>query len=899
VACSKALFLALAVRKLLRVSRHDFPPDDIDSADHKLFTTAGRTLATKIRQLFRTFIKKFTASVLRNVETNKYVQVPDIFSANSGSISNNLRFCMSSGNFSVRQNSSSTQAGVSQVHNSMNLLSRLAHLTIVNAPLNRDGKQPRPRQLLASHYRVFCAADTPEGRSVGLLNHHTIFQMFSMGHDGHVIAQVLLGLPCVYPITAESLEAGGVAASGRIMVMVNGCFSAYTDDPELLVRTLFGMRRSLALPSDIGFVYDQRLRQVVVHAEDGEAVAPVIDLAAAGGAPDLPHLRRVWMECGDAPETFFQELMYEGILVLQNKHEEAYNVVAMSIDDVRRCPSGTYTHMEIDPNFSLYGVVANCTPFSNRNQGPRNIYATSMLKQALAAEHPTFQRFQLDVQSHVLQYPQRPLVTTAGQRLIGLDEEPCMQQVVICFLPADGNNQEDAIVVSRSSLQLGLFRSAHYVTVRESEKTHGPKDVECFGIPPEGARGVKRGSFAAIDPTDGLPIEGCVLSPRDVVVAKYLTHSVVTRSPDGATSSKQQVSDRSLIYKGTHPMRVEKVLVTSRNGVRSVCVRLIALHMPNEGDKFASLCSQKGVFTEIRAKENMPFNCDGITPDILVDAHGITSRMTPGQVIEMLASKYAAQSGRLVDGTAFRKLTPPRLVELLRSVGHTTMEHMTCGMSGRPLGPAMMGIASYMPLKHQSHNKDHARNTGPRSAMTGQPVEGRSNDGGLRIGAMELGTLVSVGAADVAQDRLMYASDATVAHLCECGEVAAAPEPEVLTQAGVRLEGRRMARCSRCQRDQGQGVQRAVMPYPMLLLKRLLGGASIQMDFPYTAAATDAADEEVPVTLEPPVEPSDVGLVSIMEEDEDEDEWLDTENFVRVGSNDDADEEMDEEEEEA
>lgn len=841
VECSKALFLAMAVRKMLQVARGKMVADDIDDARHKRFTTPGRVLAIKLRQEVRTFNRKLHSDIMRMVETHMYVHVPDLFAANSSAISTQLRNCMSSGNFSVGQSKTSTQAGVSQVQNSMNLLSRLGHFTCLNAPLCRNGKLSRPREMQASHWRVYCAADTPEGQSVGLLNHHTTLSTISMGYQEKLLAQVVLSIDGVRPITADWLRGGDAVET---IVVINGCFSCCTSDPEHLVCSVVQMRRTMVIPTNVGVVYDRALGQVVIHAENGQATAPVVCLEAAGGRL-LPKLFEVVEMYRKTPEHLFPELICEGILSWMNKDEELTAVIATTFKDVLNAPSETtYTHMEIDPSLSLLGIVASVVPRMNQNQGPRDIYACSMLKQASGAQHPTFKRFQLDVRSHTLCYPQKCLVDTLGQRLCGLDKEPITQQVTIVILPSDGLNQEDAIAITQSALDLGLFRSEHSLVLRDKENRHGPTDTEKFGIPPGGAEGMKQAAkYHAIDPLDGLPMTGALLRPRDVVVAKYMTYTVTSTTPVGTTEIREVVTDRSQVYRGTQPARVERVELTSERGSRSVCVRLQVVSTAtasdliggitiNVGDKFSSLCSQKGVAARIVPKEDQPFTTEGISADIVVNVHGVASRMTLGQVIEMLAGKYAAMDGNIFDGTPFRKVSAPALIELLRSVKHSTMSMMTCGVSGKQIGLAFVGIASYQLLKHYSANKVHARSSGPRQSLTSQPVEGRSRDGGLRVGAMELSAMTSTGASAVCRDRMLLSSDAVEAYMCECGQVASAPEPQDMATLRLHLDGPKKAFCCKCRLPDGQKIHKILIPAPTLLLKRSLAGASIRMDLP-------------------------------------------------------------------
>jgi intein/homing endonuclease len=117
--------------------------------------------------------------------------------------------------------------------------------------------------------------------------------------------------------------------------------------------------------------------------------------------------------------------------------------------------------------------------------------------------------------------------------------------------------------------------------------------------------------------------------------------------------------------------------------------------------------------------------------------NSIPSRMTCGQLVECLSSKEGAISGHFVDGTPFNDYDPRKLPELLQKLGYTPngKETMYCGMTGRKMDAQIfIGPTYYIRLKHMVDDKVHGRARGPRQALTRQPLEGRSRDGGLKIG---------------------------------------------------------------------------------------------------------------------------------------------------------------------
>mmetsp|Transcript_7742 Transcript_7742/g.23169 ORF Transcript_7742/g.23169 Transcript_7742/m.23169 type:complete len:208 (+) Transcript_7742:1-624(+) len=156
-----------------------------------------------------------------------------------------------------------------------------------------------------------------------------------------------------------------------------------------------------------------------------------------------------------------------------------------------------------------------------------------------------------------------------------------------------------------------------------------------------------------------------------------------------------------------------------------------------------------------------------------MNPHGFPSRMTVGKMIELLGGKAAVFDGKLKDGTCFAGDSVEGLCKILTEHGfsYSGKDYLTCGQSGEPLQAYIfMGPVYYQKLKHMVMDKMHARARGPRVVLTRQPTEGRSRDGGLRLGEMERDCLVAHGASRLILERLMYSSDQFTVHVCsKCG----------------------------------------------------------------------------------------------------------------------------------
>ncbi|PSN44874.1 DNA-directed RNA polymerase III subunit RPC2 [Blattella germanica] len=216
----------------------------------------------------------------------------------------------------------------------------------------------------------------------------------------------------------------------------------------------------------------------------------------------------------------------------------------------------------------------------------------------------------------------------------------------------------------------------------------------------------------------------CLLAPQreaheHVLVNKSMP--TVTLNPINPLQAQPEYRDVPLTYKGPVPSYIEKVMVSS-NAEEAFLIKLLLrqTRRPEIGDKFSSRHGQKGVTVKILfaglivEQEDMPFNDMGICPDMIMNPHGFPSRMTVGKLIELLAGKAGLLEGKFHYGTAF--------------------------------GGSKVSDVYYQKLKHMVQDKMHARSRGPRAVLTRQPTEGRSREGGLRLGEMERDCLIGYGA---------------------------------------------------------------------------------------------------------------------------------------------------------
>jgi DNA-directed RNA polymerase beta subunit len=239
---------------------------------------------------------------------------------------------------------------------------------------------------------------------------------------------------------------------------------------------------------------------------------------------------------------------------------------------------------------------------------------------------------------------------------------------------------------------------------------------------------------------------------------------------------EEKYEDNSSYVKKNMEGFIDKVYLTSDGDARMVKVKTRAVRLPSNGDKFSSKHGQKGVVGLIADEKDMPVGTRGTIPDLILNPHSIPTRMTIGDLIEMIAGKSAALNGEFVNGTPFSGTNIDGIKETLIKCGFRPdgYEIFYDGLSGRPIvGEIYTGLIAYRRLFHIAAHKIQARSRGPVQVLTRQPTEGKEKEGGLKFGEMESDCLVGYGAAMLLNEKLVENSDKVILPVCkECGIIA-------------------------------------------------------------------------------------------------------------------------------
>jgi DNA-directed RNA polymerase II subunit RPB2 len=303
------------------------------------------------------------------------------------------------------------------------------------------------------------------------------------------------------------------------------------------------------------------------------------------------------------------------------------------------------------------------------------------------------------------------------------------------------DNQEDSIIFNQSAIDRGIFRAdtlKKYDSVIQKNPSTSSDDI--FTKPDRNkVTNMKQGNYEKLNDKGYVP-EETIINDEDIIIGKV--------SPIQPTGNNNKVyKDSSEIFKTNVQGVVDRVHtgVYNSEGYEMYNVRVRMERKPMSGDKFTTFHGQKGTVGITYAQRDMPFTESGMVPDLILNPHGYPSRMSLGHFIECLSAKEAAETGHFVDGTSFSDYDVTKLPEVLKKLGYSSFgtEPMYCGLTGRKMDAEIfIGPVYTIRLKHMVLDKIHGRARGPKQALTRQPLEGRSRDGGLKIG--EINIFVSV-----------------------------------------------------------------------------------------------------------------------------------------------------------
>jgi len=823
----KALFLGYMINKLLKCFFKKLNYDDRDSYCNKRVDTSGYLMAMLFRQYFNKLIKDMRNSIMKELnnspwETSKNIE-NIINSTNlykilkSTTIESGLKYGLATGNWGIKTNN--TKVGVAQVASRLTYNSTLSHLRRVNTPTEKNGKLVPPRKLHNTQWGIICPPETPEGGAIGLVKNLAVSTFISNQTSTLPIKNILKDkiLSLDDDFTFEEIV-------NKTKVFINGNWIGISENSLELFNMLKRNKRLGVINIYTSISFNYTMNEIQIFTDSGRCTRPLFVVKNNNltiTKEDIHKLNSNKIQWNNLlikslkENEIYQETLdtncQEGCIEYVDSVESFHSMIAMNMKEIKK--NIEYNYCEIHPSLIL-GVLSSCIPFSNHNQSPRNTYQSAMGKQAMGIYATNFNK-RMDTNAHILHYNCKPIVNTKIGRLLPSNNIPNGMNIIVAIGSYTGYNQEDSVIINKSAVDRGLFRSTFYRTYKDDEKKlQSSGEEEKFTKPdPNITKGMKPGSYSKLN-NNGMIEENVFVNSNDIIIGK-----IIPMKSNSKDRTKQVFKDNSTMLRNNESGFIDKVYINcNAEGHRFCKVRIRSERIPKIGDKFSSRHGQKGTVGMMYNEEDMPYTKDGVRPDIIINPHAIPSRMTIAQLMECLLGKVCVNVGGYGDATPFSNVD-------IKDIGESLEKHakfqrygnevLYNGITGKQLDVKIfIGPTYYQRLKHMVEDKVHSRSTGPKVLLTRQPPEGRSRDGGLRFGEMERDCMIAHGTLQFLKERMMDVSDNYRVYLCnDCG---------LITQVNYTEN---ISKCKKCKNYINFSEVR--MPYACKLLIQELESMSI------------------------------------------------------------------------
>jgi DNA-directed RNA polymerase subunit beta len=722
----------------LHAGEEGYDPDDIDHFGNRRVRSVGELIQNQIRiglsRMERVVKERMTTQDVEAITPQTLINIRPVVAA-------------------IKEFFGTSQ--LSQFMDQTNPLAGLTHKRRLSAlgpgGLSRERAGFEVRDVHPSHYGRMCPIETPEGPNIGLIGSLSTYgRINEFGFIETPYRRVENGRVTnkIDYLSADE-EDKHVIAQANAPLNPDGTFA----EPLVLVRRKGGEVDSVP-PEEVDYM-DVSPKQIVSVAA---ALIPFLEHDDANRAlmganmqrQAVPLLRAEAPLVGTGVE--FRAAVDAGDVVLA---EEAGVVEEVSADEI--------VVRERTGDLRTYRLQK----FRRSNQG------TCLNQKPIVRVGDRVQRGQV-----IADGPS----TDHGELALG-------KNLIVAYMPWEGHNYEDAIIISERLVKEDILTSIH---IEEHEVDARDTKLGAEEI----TRDIPNVAEEILKDLDerGIVRIGAEVGPGDYLVGKVTPKGETELTPEERLlraifgEKAREVRDTSLKVPHGEWGKVIGVRVFSREdgdelppGVNQlVRVYVAQKRKISDGDKLAGRHGNKGVIAKILPEEDMPFLADGTPVDIILNPLGVPSRMNLGQILEAHLG-WAAMVGFSRDGQdlegpvyvaspVFDGAREHEILEALRNA-HPTRDGLRLvnevgkavlydGRTGEPYEePVTVGVAYIMKLLHLVDDKIHARSTGPYSMITQQPLGGKAQFGGQRFGEMEVWALEAYGAAYALQELLTIKSD--------------------------------------------------------------------------------------------------------------------------------------------
>lgn len=775
----KAYFLAYSTRKILLTHLGVLSLTDRDSYANKHIDLSGSLLLELYRELWGNYLKNTSLTIDHEYKFNFKLgdEITNVINdANYKRVFNSSIMDRVSKSFGAMFGTGlSARQGIVQDLNRLSGLGTLSHIRRLSFPLPSGSKTIGPRKLHNSQWGFVCPSESPDGGNVGIINHLSIMAKVTSNINSDSILEVLDDLNYIplYAINSNDFN-------HKCKIFLNGKWMGIHYNPEIIYKVLRLYKLNSIINIHTSIVWDTVLNELYISTTSGRIIRPLFVLrkdrtnSLIGGDFSLIKewnraIHGYLYELPDKEVSIYDDIYHKDIVDnLKSSHKdylkflESKQAVIEYIDPNEannslvardyRSIDKDYTHCEIHSSLILSPVTLNI-PFPEHSQAPRNVFSCQQTKQAVGT-YSTAYNTRFDTFGYILNYPQKALTTTRYKKYTHVDKLPYGVNCIVAICCYSGYNQEDAVILNKSSVDRGMFQNVYFRSYEDSEESNN--GVTSKFCNPKYQKNIMNMGTKKYDKLDdnGFIKENIKITDNDVFSCKC--------TKINTENGEMTKLSGGTIKKNTYGIVDKLIVYENKNGLRTCKVRVRKNRIPEIGDKFSSRPGQKGVCGMLLAQEDMPYSKDGIVPDLIVNPHAIPSRMTVNQLLEMILGKSSALGGFLGDATPFQNNDINDYTKVLDGYGYEGKgnEVLYSGITGEQIHTSIfMGPIYYQRLKIQVADKVHSRATGKMNGLVRQPVSGRASGGGFRIGEMERDSIVSHGISKFMKESIMERSD--------------------------------------------------------------------------------------------------------------------------------------------
>lgn len=761
--------LTAIISEIIRLNNTQEPADDIDSLANRRVKLVGELVQRQFRigllRMERNTKDRMSMSEIETVTPGQLINARPVVAA-------------------VREFFASSQ--LSQFMDQINPLAELAHKRRLSSMgpggLSRERAGFEVRDAHATHYGRICAVETPEGANIGLVlnlaNYARINDYGFIETPYRKVINAVTAKTAVGHITYVDLE----DAKGKVLVK-SGTTITKADADKLAKAT-----------SRVTWPVKAKVTDEIFYLGASDEEQAIV--AGAGNKVDK-----------------------NGYFV----SERVSARVRLSVGEI---DANEITHMDAAHN-QIIGSIAGLVPFVERDRVDRALVGSNQQKQAVplirpsspivgtglelvaaansgqvvyAEENGTVTRSTAD--EVVIDYGKRK-VTYRPMHYVRSNEGTCINQrvvvhtgdvvkkddpiiegmsiengelalgkdLVVAFMPWNGYNFEDAMVLSRRIVEDDTLTSIHIVDyMTEVRETKLGPEIVTGDIP-----NVSEEALRHLDES-GIVRIGAEVHPGDILVGKITPKGEQELSSEERLlraifgEKAKEVRDTSQrMSNGKHGKVVGVKIFSRENGhelkagvIMQIQVFVAQMRKVQVGDKLAGRHGNKGVIARILPAEDMPFTEEGTPVDIILNPMGVPSRMNLGQLFEAHLGMAARALNIRVATPSFNGLSSEGISEMLKKAGlpEDGKQQLYDGQTGEAFKErTVVGNMYIFKLTHMVTDKIHARSTGPYTMVTQQPLGGKAQNGGQRFGEMEVWALEAYGASNTLQEMLTIKSD--------------------------------------------------------------------------------------------------------------------------------------------